>query len=180
MRLLPLLLFLLLAACVGTRVVDRDADGRPILLCGPQPDQDTLRKLHDRYGLRTVVNLRGENPDEAWYRRERNGVQEIGAKWIHLRTGSHEPPAPEHLARFFDIVEDPANWPVLVHCQSGIHRSGLMCALYRIQYQGWTGDEAAQEMVKHGFRLGGDRNAVEEFVRGYEPDPKRAISRDTD
>ncbi|MHC4549878.1 MAG: protein tyrosine phosphatase family protein [Planctomycetota bacterium] len=166
------------AACASTRVVDRAVDGTPILICGPQPDAESLQRLHRFHGVKTVVNLRGESRDETWFKREQRGVEAVGARWIHLKTNSQQAPPPELVDRFFEVVEDRANWPVFVHCQSGIHRTGLMCALYRMQYQGWTGEQALKEMKAHGFEWGrGDRSATKEYVRHYRPDPERKIER---
>lgn len=172
-----LLLLLLPAACAGVRVVDRADDGTPILLCGGQPDVDRLKELHARHGIRTVVSLRGERPEASWWRNEKAGVEAIGATWIHLPVSSHEAVPPETRGAFFDLVEDRANWPLYVHCESGIHRAGLVCGLYRMQYQGWTAERAIAEMRKNGFDLRGDRPAAKAFLRGYRPDPGRAIDR---
>ena len=168
-----------LAACASTRVVDRAADGTPILIGGAQPDAESLERLQRFHGpIKTVVNLRGESPNEAWYDREREGVEAIGAKWIQLPTSGYLEPPPETVNAFFDIVEDRANWPVFLHCQMGIHRTGLMLALYRMQYQGWTGEQAWAEMKANGFKWTRvDRSAVEAYVRSYAPDPRRTIQR---
>jgi hypothetical protein len=40
---------------------------------------------------------------------------------------------------------------VLVHCHHGADRTGTMCALYRIAIQGWTKEDAIQEMVQGGY-----------------------------
>jgi len=171
-------LLLLLAACGSTRVADRAADGRAILICGDQPDRQQLRRLHELHGVRTVVNLRGAEPGEAWFEEERRAVEAIGARWVHIDTTSRAAPPPEDLARFFDVVEDPESWPVYVHCQMGMHRTGLMCAVYRRQYQGWTAERALQEMRSRGFDIGkGDRSAARAFIREYEPDPARTVDR---
>ncbi|MHC4490983.1 MAG: fused DSP-PTPase phosphatase/NAD kinase-like protein, partial [Planctomycetota bacterium] len=119
-RLGAVLVLLWLTACSSTRVVDRAEDGTPILIGGPQPDRESLERLQRFHGVKTVVNLRGEHPDEAWYVRERDGVAAIGAKWIQLPPRGYLVPPPETVTRFFDIVEDSANWPVFVHCQMGI------------------------------------------------------------
>jgi tyrosine-protein phosphatase SIW14 len=169
---------LLLGACGSTRVVDRADDGTPILLCGAQPTAESLARMQRVYGLKTVVNLRGARPEKAWFRDEARGIDATGVTWIQLRTSGIEPPEPEHLARFFEVVEDPANWPVFVHCESGMHRTGLVCAVYRMQYQGWDPERAFAEMRGHGFRLTrADRSAVEAFVRSYRPVPGRTIAR---
>lgn len=161
----------LLGACGATRAVEPG-----VLYCGAQPDAAALARAHAQYGVRTVVNLRGEQPGEAWFEEEQRGVAAIGARWVHLRTSGRVAPTAEHVDAFFDLVEEPEAWPLYVHCQSGIHRTGLMCALYRIQYQGWDNERAWREMVGNGFRLGTtDRDEVERFVKTFTPDPARQL-----
>jgi len=175
--LLPVLL-LAVTACTSSRVVDRTADGTPILLCGPQPDSASLARTHRFHGIKTVVNLRGENEGKTWFEEERRGVEAIGANWVHIRTSGSEAPDDETVQRFFEVVENPENWPVFIHCQSGFHRTGLMGALYRRQYQQWDADRAIEEMDRNGFEIGRrDRSAVKDYVRTFTPDPERSIPR---
>ena len=41
--------------------------------------------------------------------------------------------------------------PVLLHCQHGADRTGLITALYRIAYEGWSKPAALEEMQKGQF-----------------------------
>jgi hypothetical protein len=49
------------------------------------------------------------------------------------------------------ILSDPANRPIVIHCQHGSDRTGAMMALYRIVVQGWTKDDAIREMNAGGY-----------------------------
>ncbi len=174
------LLFFLLAsvACSASRVIDRTDAGKPILLVGPQPDAESLQKTHRYYGVKTVLNLRGESAHKTWFKSEKRGVEAIGAEWVQLRMSGYLEPAPDDVNAFFDLVENRAKWPIFMHCQSGIHRTGLMTALYRRQYQGWSAEKAIEEMNRNGFQLGfKDRTVVLEAVRNFKPNPKRTIPR---
>lgn len=169
--------FVLTAGCGVTEVVDRQENGDPIIIRSPQPDKDDLETLHKRFGVRTVLNLRGQKPGKSWYEDERKGVERIGAKWVHLAVDSARRPSSEMVKEFFQLVEEPANWPILLHCQGGIHRSGLMTALYRMQYQGWSAEDAIAEMDDRYFEWGvRDRSALKEYLRQYKRDPNRKLS----
>ena len=48
-------------------------------------------------------------------------------------------------------MSDPANYPVLVHCFAGIHRTGAYCAIYRMEFDHWTNDRAIDELKAHGY-----------------------------
>ena len=52
---------------------------------------------------------------------------------------------------------------VLVHCKHGQNRTGLISAMYRIVYDGWSREEAMAEMLEGGF---GTAERMEDAV-GY-------------
>ncbi|SMC26376.1 Tyrosine phosphatase family protein [Andreprevotia lacus DSM 23236] len=41
--------------------------------------------------------------------------------------------------------------PVLIHCQHGADRTGLVSALYRVVYQGWSKQQALDELENGGY-----------------------------
>ena len=49
------------------------------------------------------------------------------------------------------LLSDESQGPFLVHCQHGADRTGLVVAMYRIVFQGWTKEDAIAEMVDGGF-----------------------------
>jgi protein tyrosine phosphatase (PTP) superfamily phosphohydrolase (DUF442 family) len=170
------LLLCLAAACGSVRVVDRAGDGRAILIRGGQPTRSSLQRLQETYGIKTVVNLRGENPEKAWFLEERRAVEEIEARWVHIRLSGREAPSQESVEAFFRLVEEPANWPIFLHCESGVHRTGVMTALYRMQFQGWPPDEALAEMERRGFGWGmADRSVLRSYILSFNPDRNREL-----
>lgn len=40
---------------------------------------------------------------------------------------------------------------MLIHCQHGADRTGLVSALYRMVYQGWTREQALDELQHGGY-----------------------------
>jgi protein tyrosine/serine phosphatase len=53
--------------------------------------------------------------------------------------------------KFREIMADPDNFPVLIHCFAGIHRSGAYCAIYRMEHDHWTNAQAIAELKAHGY-----------------------------
>jgi protein tyrosine/serine phosphatase len=49
------------------------------------------------------------------------------------------------------ILADRSNRPILVHCQHGADRTGVILALYRVVVQGWTKEDALREMNDGGY-----------------------------
>ena len=56
--------------------------------------------------------------------------------------------------RFLSIVDDPERYSVFLHCCRGRHRAGVVVALYRVLCQGWSADEALDEMQAYHFSGG--------------------------
>ncbi len=98
-----------------------------------------LRKL----GVKTVVNLRTFHSD-------RDDLEGLGLRYYHIPCQAWNP-EDEDLVRFLKVAIDPENQPVLVHCQHGADRTGVMVATYRVFVEGWTKDEALEELPRFGF-----------------------------
>ena len=48
-------------------------------------------------------------------------------------------------------MTNPESGTVLVHCQHGADRTGLLVAVYRVVVQGWSKERAIDEMTNGGF-----------------------------
>ncbi len=124
-------------------------------------------------GIRTVIDLQadGDNVDEP------QRVEAAGMKFYRIPMTTHVAPTSEQLASFRQIVNDPANQPVYVHCAGGRHRTGVMTAVYRMEQDGWTADQAFDEMKQYKFGWDFLHPEFKEFVYGYQADrPVRAAA----
>ena len=94
-------------------------------------------------------------------------VKSAGMKSIRIPMNTHRPPTSAELTNFLQIVNDPANQPVYVHCVGGKHRTGVMTAIYRMTGSAWTADQAFDEMKD--FKFGADflHPEFKHFVYGY-------------
>lgn len=178
MRALILLLFsLTFAGCGPLQAVDWCKD-QPILIRSPQPDWDDFKRLYDQYKLKTVINLRPlDEAGGGWYIEERNNAGQFNINLIHIDLGDGTiPPMGWQVEQYLSIVADPKNWPVMIHCQAGIHRTGIMAAVYRMQFQRWKPEHAISEMESHWFDWSlEDRSKVKEWLRNYVPDERFKI-----
>lgn len=84
--------------------------------------------LAKEVGLRTVINLRGENSGRDWYDGQYQAAQELGVRFINYRMSASKELTPEQMSELARILRE-APKPVLVHCGSGSDRTGLACAL---------------------------------------------------
>ncbi len=139
------------------------AELAPKIYRGSQPRTKGYRYLKGQ-GIRTVLSLR-EHHDE------KKAVQAAGLKFIHIPmdadlNGASPPPA-EQIKAFLSAVLDPANQPVFFHCAVGKDRTGTMAAVYRMEVDGWSPEEALEEMEAFGAH--GMFRSLTKFVREYKP-----------
>lgn len=130
---------------------------------GSQPNQQEFAELKT-LGIKTVIDLRKDfKPDaEKW-------AKESGLQYFRIPLTPGTPATDEQTSYFLSLVNDPANWPVYVHCKGGKHRTGAMTAVYRITHDGWTADQAYLEMKEYHFNDGflGGPGAQKKFVYSF-------------
>lgn len=135
-----------------------------------QPRDETLAYAARELGVKTVINLRGENPDEAWYQREREHCAALGVELVDVRFGSSELPAAEELVKLYDAIAE-SDGPVLMHCHSGADRSGLAAALWRMIVLGEDAESAAnRELTLRYGHLRARRPAMTDMVEMFVPE----------
>jgi protein tyrosine/serine phosphatase len=67
--------------------------------------------------------------------------------------------------------------PVLVHCKHGADRTGVVIAMYRILYQGWTKEQAVDEMENGGYNFHSIFINIPNFIKNANiADYKRALA----
>jgi protein tyrosine/serine phosphatase len=122
-----------------------------------QPTAEGMRHL-EAAGIKTVLNLRDFQTDQD---EARGTVLHL----VHVRLNAWDVDEPKLLAAL-RVLRDPAAWPVLVHCQHGADRTGLVVALYRVTSQGWTPYDAADEMTRGGFGFHSVWREIPAYLKG--------------
>jgi hypothetical protein len=116
-------------------------------------------------GLRTIINLQEDclDPDVSrsfWDWRtlkESELCAQLGVHYIVLEPDLVSPKVaspqrrPQAIDQLLKILDDESNYPVLLHCRAGLHRTGVLSAVVRMEYQGWDNDRAFRELKAHGF-----------------------------
>jgi hypothetical protein len=97
-----------------------------------------------RHGIRSLINLRGFNPDFRWWRYEKRVSKKGGVKHIDVMMDSRSLPRRDMLANLFDAFER-APKPFLIKCSGGQDRTSFAAALYLVHRSGWT---AMQDAAK--------------------------------
>lgn len=109
---------------------------------GAQPTAEGFRQL-EKMGLRTVVSFRHDHDDLELLKGTR-------LKYLRIPSRAYHPEEAD-IVTFLKVMEEPANWPVYIHCAQGRDRTGYNAAAYRMVYQGWSPDDAIREMNTFRF-----------------------------
>jgi len=115
----------------------------PHLYRGGQPSEEGFQSLA-KMGIDIVIDLRGSR------RHERDLVTKLGMRYEAMPW--HCPrPKDQVFARFLLLLRRNPKKKIFVHCRLGDDRTGMMIAAYRMAEQGWTAQQAMQEMKALGF-----------------------------
>ena len=113
-----------------------------------QPDKNGWKILHTRYGIKTVFDLRRNKPDEPWAVTEHRFCQRHGISYVKMPVGASRL-TDAQLQQFIEAIADPSRQPILVHCELGKARTGVLVAAYRIVAQGWSYKSAVAEFLQY-------------------------------
>ncbi|MDR3055633.1 MAG: dual specificity protein phosphatase family protein [Zoogloeaceae bacterium] len=114
----------------------------PNLYRSALPDSEALPRL-EALGIATVINFYQQS-DASW-------LSAPQVRQIHLPLRADRITDTEALEALRAIRQAQGEGAVLIHCKHGQNRTGLIAALYRVVYQGWSKEQARAEMLGGGF-----------------------------
>lgn len=94
-------------------------------------DRDELEHYINKYNIKSVVNLLGARPREAWYREEIEVSAERNVRHYDFSLPVSHEPSEEDAHNLVEIFK-AAPRPVLIHCKAGADRSGLAAAIWQV------------------------------------------------
>ncbi|MCI0641999.1 MAG: tyrosine-protein phosphatase [Gemmataceae bacterium] len=116
-----------------------------------QPTPESLESWTRAFGLRTLINLRGENQECDWYRDQVDAVKQLGLTQVDIAVSGKYQPQPQMLRLLVDALDRVAA-PILIHCGSGIDRTGLASACYLLLKTDASLDDALGQLHwRHGY-----------------------------
>jgi tyrosine-protein phosphatase SIW14 len=143
-----------------------------VLYRSGQMTKDGLLRILNDYHIKTVINLRDglterDKAEEDFCKSEEvNFVRILPSRWgdeggcVPVESG---------VRRFREIMSDASNYPVLVHCFAGIHRAGSYSAIYRMEFEHWSNEQAIAEMKACGYSNLDDELDILSFMEQYRP-----------
>jgi tyrosine-protein phosphatase SIW14 len=150
---------------------------------------DGFRDFIVSHKIKTVINLWDESPDPtlpnnrfSWSSvRESELCKELNVnfEFIYVEVLNEHEVGKKPLKAiddFLKIMDDESSYPVLLHCKAGLHRTGVLSAIYRMEYDGWSRNDALRELKSHGFGhfiANANNPYIHQYLLGYQPRAKR-------
>ena len=125
----------------------------PTLYRSALPDSGAVPLL-EKLKVGTVITFLPES-DSSW-------LSTPGIAQVQLPYRTNHVDDADVLKALRAIKTAEAKGPVLMHCKHGSDRTGLMAAMYRVVVQGWSKEDALNEMTQGGF---GDSTHFKDGIR---------------
>ena len=125
-----------------------------------------LATLTRRFGLRTLINLRGPTGNGA-DALSREAAARLGLVFIDVPMRSCVPPRREviqHLHEIYRTMQEPA----LIHCKSGADRAGLAASIYLLFIGAPVAEARAQLSLRFGHFSWSRAGVLDAFLSRYQ------------
>jgi tyrosine-protein phosphatase SIW14 len=152
-----------------------------VLYRSGQMTLDGLKRIAHEYGIHTVISLRdkshggpnsADEAEENYCNQQEINFYRLPPRHWEAELGSEPAPVEENVKIFRTVMAEPKNYPVLVHCFAGIHRTGAYCAIYRMEQDHWSNRKAIEEIEASGYAE--IESDVLGYLEQYQPSWKRA------
>ncbi len=123
-----------------------------------QPSEEAFVEL-SALGIKSSLNLRTTETDD-----ELIGKTAIKPFLVAMDAGSF---TDKEIITALRIIKS-APKPLLVHCHHGSDRTGVVVAMYRIVFQGWTKEDALNELLNGGYGFHSTYKNIPEYIKGVD------------
>jgi len=113
-----------------------------------QPSDGSLTRLRE-LGINTIINLRGASKRT---RAEEAEARALGFNYFNVALPNWGRPQETRVERILALIDAPENGRVLIYCRSGVDRTGMIVAIYRMTHDGWSSHQALAEADRSGMR----------------------------
>ncbi len=104
-----------------------------------------LGHFMDKYGIKTVINLRGQQPGVSWWEEERAMVLARGAGYFNLPMSAMKM-TPKWILHEMLNIYDNAPLPIMIHCQGGSDRTGEAAAIWVLEKMAGSKKDALKQL----------------------------------
>lgn len=136
---------------------------------------DEIESYVKKYKIKSIVDLRMPGTNDLVLNPEKPGellAEKAAVEKIpgvnYFSNPSEQVPNEKNIAVFTKIMDDKNNYPVLIHCYHGTGRAEMYSAIYRIEYENFSNEEArdnVRTLVK--FSSFDDGKPKGEYLKAY-------------
>jgi tyrosine-protein phosphatase SIW14 len=102
-----------------------------------------FRALSRELGIKTALSLRIHTHE--------GYIEDVGIKVIKLPLNVFQNISIDEFDKALEVMRSPVYYPLLIFCRKGHDRTGVVCACYRVTENGWSIEDAEEEMQSYGF-----------------------------
>ena len=147
----------------------------PQLYRGGQPKQGGLQKLSS-LGIKTIINLRDDDEHE---QAEEAEARAAGFQYFNIPMARLGRPSDKTIEDVLALLNKSENQPVFVHCKLGSDRTGTVIAIYRMEHDGWTSEQAKAEAKHYGMNIWQMemKDYISDYYKRRQSDQSKSTSR---
>jgi len=134
-----------------------------------QMNEEDLSNCINKYHIRSILNLRGEALGKKWYSDELKVSKKYNVEHYDLYLSAYRELTlveTRKLASLFKTVPRP----ILIHCQGGADRSGLVSAMWKVIVDKESKIDAGKQLsIWYGHMPFGEAAAMDHFFENWHP-----------
>lgn len=126
------------------------------------PSDARLRRYARRLGIRTVMTLRGDDP-QSYHILEEESCRRLGLNFVVVKLWARHAAKRKYIVEVIDALRE-AEKPLMFHCKSGADRAGFVAAMYQMVFEGVPVAEARKQLGLKYVHLDWTKTGVQDFI----------------
>ena len=127
---------------------------------------DELEETIKKYGIKTVISLRGWPGKTAYYDAEADTLARLKTQFLAIDLDDKFYPPEKELKKLFTAFEN-GMYPMLIHCRVGADRTGMVAALYQQVYMNKSVKESLKQLTFANWHVPLFKPAMSAFVKKF-------------
>ncbi len=134
-----------------------------------QLDRDELEYYIKKYNIKSILSLRGDNPNADWYREEIKTCMDNHVAYYSVALSAEHEPSERAVRQITEIFGSIPR-PVLIHCKQGADRTSLVAAMWKVIVDKEPKSEAKKQLSPMFFHFPIGRTAsLDRFFKKWQP-----------
>jgi len=136
-----------------------------------QLDKEKFEYYIQKYNIKSIINLRGDEPGVKWYEDEIDISKKYNIMHYDLELPALKEPEDKDIEKIIQFLKF-APKPILIHCLGGADRSGLIAAVWKIVIESKQKSEASKQLsVLYGHMPFGKARAMDRWLASHKINP---------